>query len=137
MTKSFRHKHSIRRLALSTAIVYFAALFFSHFHVSFVQHRHCVEHGEVVHVEDEHHASVHTHDHDDFQSNLEHDEEHGHPSHGCAALDFLFQPKLEAEDSIDIIDSQLFISELLIVERFEQIPIERLTLSPKTSPPLA
>jgi len=129
-----------RRLALPVALVCALAYVGSVMHFVLVQHATCLEHGEMVHVED---ASAHglgeveaSFDDARVASRREAVEAHGMDAH-CVHAFFRREapPPVEGITLVSVAPTRS--APALAVFRFHAEPVARLHLAPKASPPRA
>jgi hypothetical protein len=130
-----------RLLALPLVLVCALAYLGSVLHFALVQHATCLEHGEVVHVEqgDAHGAEGHVEDvFDDARvtSQREADEAHGAEAH-CAHAVLRREALPPAQGTAAVTVAPARSEPALAVFRFHAEPVARLHLAPKASPPRA
>ncbi|WP_164016934.1 hypothetical protein [Pyxidicoccus trucidator] len=129
-----------RRLALPLALVCALAYVGSVMHFALVQHVTCLEHGEVIHVEDAgaHGAGEVEDSFDDARvaSRREAVEAHGMDAH-CVHAFFRREapPPVESTALLSVAPTRS--APALAVFRFHAEPVARLHLAPKASPPRA
>lgn len=144
MSRSTRHPPvslvRSRRLALLLALVCALAYVGSVMHFALVQHATCLEHGEMVHVED---ASAHglgevegSFDDVRVASRREAAEAHGMDAH-CVHSFFRREAPPPAEGRTLVSVAPTRSAPALAVFRLHAEPVARLHLAPKASPPRA
>lgn len=129
-----------RLLALPLVLVCALVYLGSALHFAVVQHATCLEHGEVVHVEQaDGHGSTHAEavfDDARVASRREAAESHGADAH-CAHSLLRREVLPPAPDSSAVTVVPLRSAPALAVFRFHAEPVARLHLAPKASPPRA
>lgn len=129
-----------RLMALPLALVCVLAYVGSVMHFALVQHATCLEHGEMVHVEDgDAHGVGQVEDSFDdarVASRREAADAHGMDAH-CVHAFFRREAPPPAQDTAIVQAVPTRSSPALAVFRFHAEPVARLHLAPKASPPRA
>jgi len=131
-------KRRFQRYAAATCLLYGAALVLSWVHFATVIHVYCTRHGEIIHLERDTLARL-VADYTIFDPHIAtlNTSPYIFGVHGCAALDFLTQPKTDGAAGVLASALDASIGEAPTPRADPRRPVLLLFLSPKTSPPAA